>query len=261
MNGPKPRGAGHALRPDGDGTGVSGSRRWASLTPPALSREELLSPDRRARLLASYPWLDIVSKEEMDRKHAAFMDAHPTGAPLWIFAYGSLIWNPTMHVADRRVATLVGYHRSFCLWADIGRGSPTAPGLFLGLDRGGQCRGVALKIRPEDVASESRLFFEREMIRNSYVPRWFDLKTADGPLRAAALIVNRDGPGYAGRLPATRIAECIRQGEGHLGACTDYFWNTHEHLRDIGIADRGMHRIARLLREVRLAESRPGEVV
>jgi len=233
-----------------DGASSAAGKRsvdWSSLAPAMLSREELMSADRRERLLADYPWLELVSSEEMAAKHQAFMAGHEPGADLWVFAYGSLIWNPTMHIAERRVATLGGYHRSFCLWADIGRGCREYPGLFLGLDRGGQCRGVALKIKAEDVATESRLFFEREIIRNSYIPRWFNLMTDDGPIRGVGLVVNRAGSGYAGRLSVDEVATCINQGKGHLGACSDYFWNTHEHLMQVGIHDRGMLRIARAL--------------
>src|SRR3546814_9302515 len=118
----------------------------------------------------------------------------PTGRPegsVWLFGYGSLIWNPAFDYAEKRPATVHGLHRRFCLQTHLGRGSRERPGLVLALDRGGSCRGVVLRIAPENVESELDIVWRREMISHSYRPTWVTAQTSDGPVRAIGFAINR----------------------------------------------------------------------
>jgi cation transport protein ChaC len=155
-----------------------------------------------------------------------------------VFGYGSLIWNPAFHFTERVVGTVHGYHRRFCLWAHLGRGRPERPGLMLGLERGGSCRGVAYHIAPDAVAEELDIVWRREMIGGAYVPRWVSVYTPVGLVRALTFTINRAHERYARDLQDDEAADAIAGASGFLGACADYLINTVDHLAELGIHDR-----------------------
>lgn len=177
------------------------------------------------------------------------------GGDVWLFAYGSLIWNPVLEYEERRVVTAHGWHRSFCLWSRINRGTPELPGLVLGLDRGGRCAGVAYRIAASLAERELRLLWRREMLLGSYKPRWV---SATGPdtqgMRALAFVVNKDKPGYAGRLPLDQVAEIVCRATGKLGSGVDYVQMTADGLTAHGIRDPHILALDTHIR-TRLAES------
>ena len=125
---------------------------------------------------------------------------HPPGQDVWLFGYGSLMWNPAMHFAEQRAGTVRGWHRSYCLWLEAGRGSPENPGLMLGLDRGGRAAGALFRVPHDQAREELLLPFRRELFTYSYEPRFVVAATPDGPIRAITFVVNRGGPRYAHRL-------------------------------------------------------------
>jgi cation transport protein ChaC len=168
-------------------------------------------------------------------------DAPP--GDVWVFGYGSLIWNPSFHFTDRLIGTVYGYHRRFCLWTHLGRGCPERPGLVLGLERGGSCRGAAFHIAPEAVEEELAIVWRREMISGAYVPRWVQVHSALGALRAITFVINHTHERYARFLPDDRIAEVIATAAGWLGPCADYLINTVDHLAALGIHDRPLERL------------------
>src|SRR5690348_12785279 len=140
------------------------------------------------------------------------------GEPVWVFAYGSLLWDGEMRGADAEEALLRGYHRSFCLYSYDYRGTPANPGLALGLDRGGSCRGAALRLPP---AALDRVW-EREMSgRPVYAARLLPVHAANGVRCALAFTALRNCPDYAGRLPLDEAARRILAGAGRRGTCRD----------------------------------------
>ena len=179
----------------------------------------------------------------------------PTGCPppsdgrdLWLFAYGSLMWDPGFPFEEALPALLRGYHRAFCLYSTRYRGTPDQPGLVLGLDRGGACRGIAYRVAAARVDHALQYLWEREMVNNSYICRHVDLQLATGHVRARAFVINRAHEQYAGKLPLARTVELIFQGHGQRGACRAYLENTVRHLDLLGIPDKRLHQ---LLIEVR----------
>lgn len=164
-------------------------------------------------------------------------------APVWIFAYGSLMWNPEMPFAERRPALLRGWHRSFCLYSRDYRGTPERPGLVLGLDRGGSCRGIAYRLPPEGLGAAIDLVWAREMAGQVYDMRPVRIATPDGNLAAHAFTVRRDTPDYAGRLAPERVAQIIASAAGGRGTGRDYLANTVRHLEQLGIPDGPLHRL------------------
>ncbi len=165
---------------------------------------------------------------------------------LWVFGYGSLMWRPGFDVIERVGARLEGYHRSFCITSTHHRGSADRPGLVLGLDRGGSCRGVAYRVAAAQAREVHDYLRQRELVSGVY--REAHLPVAlDGAehrrVAALAYIVERAHPSYAGRLPLSRQVEMIRGARGLSGDNLDYLVNTIVHLREVGIRERDLERL------------------
>jgi len=168
----------------------------------------------------------------------------PPPYDFWVFAYGSLMWNPEIPHQEVRPARLLGYHRAFCVYSDRYRGTPERPGLVLGLDRGGSCLGRAYKVRAADGAEAARILDEREMRGGVYDPRWVQVRFADASrAQAYAYVVERGHPHYAGRLDLETLAELITHAAGERGSNLDYLVNTVRHLDELGIAESALHEL------------------
>jgi cation transport protein ChaC len=179
------------------------------------------------------------------------MLATAPGGDIWIFGYGSLIWNPCIDVVETRRARLRGFHRRFCLWTHLGRGSPECPGLMLGLMPGGSCAGLALRVRREAAETEFEILFRREMVSGSYDPRWvaIEIDGMEQPVRALCFLMNLAHDRYSGRLTDAVTADAIARARGPLGACRDYLEQTVAALDALGIHDRRMRRLLRMVQE------------
>jgi cation transport protein ChaC len=163
------------------------------------------------------------------------------GGPVWIFAYGSLLWDAELRDAAAEPALLYGYHRSLCLLSYDYRGTAAKPGLTLGLDRGGSCRGAALRL-PIDAFDR---IWHREMSgRPVYAARLLWVQTATGARQTLAFTALRTCPDYAGSLSLDEAARMILNAAGRRGTCRDYFENTLQHLERLGFADRSLRRLA-----------------
>ncbi len=169
----------------------------------------------------------------------------PPGEDFWVFGYGSLMWHPGFPHLEVRPALLYGYHRHFCVFSHIYRGTPGRPGLVLGLDRGGACRGLAYRIPAAEGEEALAYLHEREMVTAVYDPRWLRMRTAQGPVIAAAYVVDRANKQYAGHLPLDEVADLIIQGNGDKGPCLEYLENTVRHLDALGLPDRTLKRLLR----------------
>ena len=170
-------------------------------------------------------------------------------AEIWLFGYGSLMWNPCIHYLDRQPGLLHGYHRSFCLRAPTGRGSPERPGLMLALKNGGSCRGIAYRIDPEIADHELSIVWNREMVSGAYRPRCLKLITPLGERRAIVFTANRQHPRFVSHIELAEAAAMIAQAEGWLGTCAEYLFSTVEHLDELGVGDGPMHELKRLVEE------------
>jgi cation transport protein ChaC len=173
---------------------------------------------------------------------------------LYVFAYGSLIWRPGFAHQAMHPALLRGFHRRFCIWSRQYRGTPEAPGLVLGLDRGGSCRGVAFQVPVDGAAAVLDYLQEREMPVGEAVYERRILRVSlldDGrprgrEVRAVAFVADRRHTSYC-RPEAAAAAAAIAQGRGRMGANREYLLNTVAHLRAMGVRDAGLDRIAALL--------------
>ncbi len=190
---------------------------------------------------------DVLCWSEAERAASlhCIMQNRPPG-DVWLFGYGSLIWNPTIHNTERRVARITGWHRAFCLSTKAGRGSADNPGLVLGLEPGGECVGVALRIAEAAAVAELTLLWRREMLTGAYVPHWVDLLDEQG-MRfgiGLAFTVNPEGDHYAGDLPEAEIVRRLATAAGSLGSSADYLFRTCDGLRLYGVEDAELERLA-----------------
>lgn len=198
-----------------------------------------------------------MTDEERSAHVAEMLACAPRPKRIWVFGYGSLMWNPAFHYVERRTARIYGFHRQFCLWARGGRGSPERPGLMLSLESGGSCTGVAYRIAPEPAVTELDVLWRREMSSWSYRPVWITAYTRRGPEPAIVFAVNRSHERYVPGLDAETIARYLATGVGLNGSCREYLFDTVEHLRELGIRDRLMEALARRVRDLRPHEEPP----
>jgi cation transport protein ChaC len=168
----------------------------------------------------------------------------PAGDDAWVFAYGSLMWDPCFPFEERHPALLRGWHRSLCILSILNRGTRERPGLALGLDRGGSCAGVAFRVAPDEVAAARTRLWRREMANDVYVARMASVRLDAGGRVPALIFAARPGhPQYAGDLPPERAAALVAQGVGAYGTALDYLRNVVRHLDDFGIDDGPLHAI------------------
>jgi cation transport protein ChaC len=193
----------------------------------------------------------LMSDEQVAASLAATMATHPADQPVWVFGYGSLIWNPLMEYAERRAARVRAWHRGFYVWSKVNRGTPDDPGLVLGLDSGGSCQGIAYRLHAHNAPEDLQLLWRREMIAGAYRPRWVSADVGGSAVRAIAFVVNRTHPGYTGRLGDAQIVAIAARAQGHYGSCADYLTQTAASLEAQGIADPRMSRLAQLLAQAR----------
>lgn len=177
---------------------------------------------------------------------------------LWVFGYGSLIWRPGFAHEGSHPALLSGFHRRFCLWSHRYRGTPEAPGLVLGLDRGGACRGVLFRVPGAAAAEVLRYLDDRELPDGAevvYHRRVLRVRRLDAPrhgpgaepVPAVTYVANRACRLYVRSLDSAAAAAAIGRGVGQMGANRDYLLNTIQHLAEMGVHDAGLARIAALL--------------
>jgi cation transport protein ChaC len=173
---------------------------------------------------------------------------------LWVFGYGSLIWRPGFPFLERRPALLIGAHRSLCVYSWVHRGTEKWPGLVLGLDRSGACRGVAFRVAPEERENVLAYLREREQVTAVYLERMREVRLAGGG-RAAALayLVDRGHPQYAGRLDIETQFRLVSEARGRSGENAEYVINTVAHLSELGIADAELEELARRLKALQPA--------
>ena len=179
------------------------------------------------------------------------LDHVPLDEGFWVFGYGSLIWQPGFDFADRRVATLRGYRRAFCMTSIVYRGTPEAPGLVLALDADpdGHCLGVAYRVDGPEAAATLAYLRERELVSYAYDEVEVPVELEDGATVAAlAYVSNRAHAQYRGGLDLEAQAEVIARARGPRGPNADYLLNTVESLEALGLHDEELVRLAHLVR-------------
>src|ERR1700676_3518354 len=183
---------------------------------------------------------------------------HETG-DLWVFGYGSLMWRPGFAYLERVSARLIGLHRALCVFSFVHRGTPERPGLVLGLDRGGMCRGIAFRVAAAARGKTIAYLRAREQVTTVYLEtmRRIELEEhARRQVRALCFVVDRSHVQYAGRLTLAQCVHHVQQGHGRSGANREYVLETVQALEALGYRETDLHRLA-----ARLLSTHRGEAV
>ncbi|MBE9043403.1 gamma-glutamylcyclotransferase [Pleurocapsales cyanobacterium LEGE 10410] len=215
-----------------------------------LNRKALES--KLLQQLLAHPELDleILSDEELLASIRATLQQKPT-RELWIFAYGSLIWNPLFDYLERRVVTIEGWQRQFCLLAPVGRGTIANPGLVLGLEPGNDCcQGIAYRLPVDhNLEAELLLLWRREMVVGSYIPTWITGKDSNDSIEVLAFTVNPQHSVYVKDLSTEKVVESLATATGMLGSSAEYLSHTVRGLLTEGIEDCQLIELDRLVRK------------
>jgi len=195
-----------------------------------LNRESILRGDIRKFAEGQEHSMRLMSdaeREDWVQRVFEVIPRHCTHQNLWVFGYGSLIWNPAFHFEEKRTARVSGYHRRFCLWTHLGRGTQLNPGLMLGLDRGGSCTGVGFQIAKKHVRSEEN----------------------GDKHHGITFVMDKQHERFTGKLDIATQVRHIATAEGPLGPNKEYLFDLVDHLDDLGLRDRALSQLATLVRE------------
>jgi glutathione-specific gamma-glutamylcyclotransferase len=220
--------------------------RSLRLTPDLVARVHQLCDDP-----GQEPGLPYHSEVDYDEIVTTLLRDHPEGQDAWMFAYGSLLWKPEIAHSGELLGIARGWRRSFCLKINRWRGTRERPGLMMALDRGGQCKGVALRLGANQLVEGYGKLVRREMSVKppNNIPRWIDVDTQHGRLKALAFVSNRKGRAYMGQLTIEQVADTLAQACGHWGSGAEYLLNTIVHLEKRGIHDSYLWRLQDLVAE------------
>lgn len=178
-----------------------------------------------------------LTREQLLSSMQATMNLHK-GGPVWLFAYGSLIWRPECSAVERQRGRVHGYHRGLYLWSHEHRGTPELPGLVFGLDRGGSCSGFAYRLPDECLQDSLLALWQREMPYPSYRPHWLSCRLEDGTrVQALGFVLERHLPSYAGNLPDSVLSQVLANATGRYGTTRDYVEQTANALRSHAMPD------------------------
>ncbi|MGE0240690.1 MAG: gamma-glutamylcyclotransferase [Parvibaculaceae bacterium] len=216
------------------------------LTPElvALCERKIAEPDPDPR------WIE---DDELRAFTRGLVARRPEG-PFWIFAYGSLIWNPTFTSVGSKRGTARGWHRSFCLELDRWRGTPEHRGLMMALDHGGSCAGLLHELSEQglDETVYGLVWREISYRHDLGTVRWLTVESDDGPVMALTFWAGPKGQRIFRRLPLEQVAAAVARACGHIGSNAAYLHNTVLHLAEAGIYDRNLWRLQKLVaREIR----------
>ena len=188
-----------------------------------------------------------LTDEQLATSLTATLAERPSRAGWWVFAYGSLLWNPLFPFAEARPASVRGRHRRFCLWSLASRGTTKRPGLVLGLDRGGSCHGVIYRLPADCARDELTLLWRREMVVGAYHPRWLRVRAGRREMTALAFVVDRRHPQYAGKLSLDQQASVLSRAVGVFGSSADYLERARIALVTHGIVDPYLEKLAQMV--------------
>lgn len=224
-------------------------RRILRLTEQHIAQVHRDIPDPGPVLVEGFrPANDADYAAELDR----LLAAAPTPDDIWVFGYGSLIWNPGYPFIEQRTGLAHGWHRSFTLgWDYRFRGDRQTPGLMMAIDRGGQCKGVVHRLEPVTARHHLDLLLRREMsmVPTAFPGRWIAVRTEAGPVWALTFAMDRHSPRYIGGLSPEATADVLAQACGFKGSMAAYLHATVSHLEALGIHDKYLWRLQDLVAE------------
>lgn len=167
---------------------------------------------------------------------------------VWVFGYGSLMWNPDFKFTEKLMGLVSGYHRRLCLKSTVYRGTPDCHGLVFGLDHGDSCQGIAFRIATEHLETELQIVWEREMFAETYIPTWVSVQSKQQSVSAITFVINPDHEHYVPDLALEDVAQRVVRAEGKCGSCLDYVQNTVKCLHQSGLRDPDLEQLLTLIK-------------
>lgn len=191
------------------------------------------------------PGIECWSLEQIDASMYSVLARRPEGQPVWVFAYGSLIWNPLFHFDASCAATLNGWRRSFSMRLLAGRACLQQPGRMMSLVPGGLTKGLALRFAEDNLEQELRIVWRREMVSGSYVPEWAHVRLEDGrTVEAIIFSANPSCPLHDEDDRVETVVPLIASASGPLGSNRDYVLQLQHSLQQYGIEDAYIQQVA-----------------
>ncbi|OZI18759.1 gamma-glutamylcyclotransferase [Bordetella genomosp. 9] len=189
--------------------------------------------------------------ERIQRSLEETLRVRPDSGDVWLFGYGSLIWNPLLDFHSQQAAVLEGWHRSFCLRMVAGRGSIEMPGRMLALEAGGSTQGVAFRIAADRLEAELPVLWVREMVSGAYLPTWLRVNLADGQqVHALVFVADQSRPQFDADSSIATVAPLIAAASGVNGSNADYVFQLSFALADRGYTDDYVDALACELRRI-----------
>ncbi|MCL1127342.1 gamma-glutamylcyclotransferase [Shewanella surugensis] len=223
---------------------MSKKKKWA-LTRDTLKSQPL--PEWLQERIDSGE-LSLLDEEARQALLEQTLSSYLKDQPLWIFAYGSLMWNPTFHFDQVEPCTLDGFHRKFCIRDVIARGTSAVPALMLGIEEGGKCEGLGYQIPVGEVKNELELLWNREMLTGVYVPTWVEIITSSKEvLPALTFTMNKSHDNYLPGLSRAQVSHSLGIASGPLGQNSDYLFQLVDRLSELGIHDVAMSELKQAL--------------
>jgi len=196
-----------------------------------------------------------MSSQELSASFQGMLKGRNLENGVWVFGYGSLMWNPDFKFAEKITGVVSGFHRRLCLKSTVYRGTPDYHGLVFGLDQGDSCQGMAFRITPEHLETELQIVWEREMFAETYIPTWVSVQTKQRNVSAMTFVINPEHEHYVPDLALEDVAQRVVRAEGKCGTCHDYVQNTVKCLHQLGLRDPVLEQLLTLIEYPTIAEN------
>ena len=241
------------------GIAISRARQSSS---PRLTAELVALVARQVEDAGPGPGVEVHDDDDYEASLQSLLARQSwSGEDVWVFAYGSLLWNPPFEPAEQVAAVLPGWHRAFCIRLTRFRGTPEQPGLMMSLVPGGSCRGALFRIAGSEALDTLRRLWRREMTVKppNTPPRWVVAKAGARPVRAIVFAADRRGRNFVGGLTGDQVATTLCAAAGHWGSGAEYLLQTVDQLERLGIRDANLWRLQKLVagRLLAMRDARP----
>lgn len=188
-----------------------------------------------------------MSSQDLSGSINKILKGHDLDNGIWIFGYGSLMWNPDFEVVKKIPCEVLGYRRRLCLKSIVYRGTPDYHGLVFGLDIGSSCQGMCFLISPDKIDTELQKVWEREMFAETYIPTWVKVKSKKTTISAITFVINTKHEHYMPNLELEDVVERVARARGKCGSCHDYVRNTVKHLHQFGLRDESLEKLLSMM--------------
>ena len=196
-----------------------------------------------------------LSSQELSDSFQGILKGQNLKKGVWVFGYGSLMWNPDIKFVEKKTGLVSGFHRRLCLKSTVYRGTQDYHGLVFGLEQGNSCQGMAFRITQEHLTTELQKVWEREMFAETYIPTWVSVQTKQQSVPAITFVINPEHEHYLPDLALKEVAQRVISAEGKCGSCRDYVLNTVKFLNQFRLRDPILEQLVTLIEYASLSDN------